>query len=61
MANPAPLSLLDLGLHWGLVCSVPQLFVGDSLWPSDVENVSETSVGECLEFVGAGLGHPPRF
>ena len=61
MANPAPFSLLDFSLHWGLICCCPQLFVGDSLWPSDVEDVSEASVGKSLKFVGAGLGHSPRF
>ena len=61
MANPAPFPLLDFCLHWGLICSCPQLFIGDSLWPSDVEDVSEASVDECLNLVGAGLDHSPRF
>ena len=61
MANPAPFPLLNLQLHWGLVGVVPQFFVGDCLWPSDVSYVPKTSVGESLEFVGVGLGHSPRF
>ena len=61
MSNPAQFSLFDLDLHWDLSCFFPQVFIGYNLWPSDVGHVSKTSVGECLEFVGVGLGHSPRF
>ena len=49
MADPSPFPFLDLGLDWGVSGPVPQLFVGDDFWPLDIEDVSETSVGECPE------------
>jgi hypothetical protein len=38
-------------LNWGLVGLLPELFVGNLLRPSDVEDVPETVVNEHLEFV----------
>lgn len=61
MACPALFTLLDFELHWGLVCSRPEPLIGDSVWPSNIEKVSETSVDESLELVCVGRGHVPRF
>ena len=52
VADPSPLSFLDLLLNGDLLCSFPEVLVGDHLWPSDVQNVAETSVDERLQLVG---------
>ena len=52
MADPSPLSFLDLLLDGGLPCSVPEVFVGDHLWPFDIEDVAKASVDERLQLVG---------
>ena len=59
MTYPAPFSLLYFWFYGHLLCSGPQVSVGDDFWPSDVEDGSETSVDECLQFVGVGFGCMP--
>ena len=61
MADKSPFPFHDVSLDWGLSGPVPQFFIGDDFRPLDVENVSETSVGECLEFLGVCFGYTPGF
>ena len=52
VANPSPHpsdNLLDDGV---LVCPLPQVFVADLLWPSDVEDAVKAAVDEGLQFAG---------
>ena len=48
---PPPFSPFQFFLNWGLVGLLPELFVGNLLRPSDVEDAPETVVNEYLEFV----------
>nr|KAG5699968.1 hypothetical protein BaRGS_001787 [Batillaria attramentaria] len=43
VSNPAPLPPQDLLGRWFLPRSLPQLFVPDLLWPSDVEDAPQTA------------------
>ena len=59
MADPSPLSLPDLDVHWVLVCPCPQVGVWHSVEPSQVEDLPETSIDEGLDLCGAGVDDPP--
>ena len=51
VVNPSPppsSSLLGDGV---LVCPLPQVFVADLLWPSDVEDVGKAAVNEGLQLI----------
>ena len=48
---PPPFSPFYFFLNWGLVGLLLELFVGNLLRPSDVEDTPETVVNEYLEFV----------
>ena len=51
MSNPAPLPLQNLLGHWFLSRSLPQIFVWDHLWPSDVIDAPQTCVDKCLNLL----------
>ena len=51
VSDPAPLSLQNLICYWLLSRSLPQLFIWEHLWPSDVVDALETGVEECLDFL----------
>ena len=48
MADQAPFFPLDLKVKKVLSSSSPYFFVGDTVWPLDVEYVLEKSVYKCL-------------
>lgn len=39
--------------------TIPQVCLGDLIGPSDVEDMAQTSVDDCLNFVGDGVCHAP--
>ena len=59
MADPSPFSFLDLLFDGNLPSSLPEVLVGDHLWPSDFEDVAEASVDEGLQLVGVNLCGTP--
>ena len=48
MANPFPLPLFNGGGDWFLSRPLPEILVGNSVWPSDSKDVAEASVDEHL-------------
>jgi hypothetical protein len=48
---PPPFSPFQFFLNWGLVGLLPELFIGNFLRPSDVEDAPKTVVNEYLGFV----------
>jgi hypothetical protein len=56
---PPPFSPFYFFLNWGLVGLLLELFVGNLLRPSDVEDTPETVVNEYLEFVRSRLLYLP--
>ena len=48
VANPSPLPSGNLLGDGVLVCPLPQIFVADLLWSSDVEEVAKAAVYEGL-------------
>ena len=51
MANPRPFPFTDLHLNRALTSLVPEVGVGNDVWPSDVDDVSEASVDEDLQLM----------
>ena len=61
MANSFLLPLLDLPFYWWLIYCLPQIFVGDVIRPSDVNDAPQTLVDKDLEFVQEALCCSPGF
>ena len=59
MADPSPFPFLDLLFDGDLSGSLPEVLVGDHVWPSDVEDVAEASVDEGLQLVAVSLCGAP--
>ena len=59
MANPFPLSLFDGSGDWFLSSPLPEILVGNSVWPSDSEDVAEASVDKHLQFMVERFGAFP--
>lgn len=60
MSYPIPLSCLDGVPYWSLVCPVPQVFIGDSVGPSDAKDpLSQACVDEDLQLVLQPFGECP--
>ena len=55
MADPSPFPFLDLLLDGDLPSSLPEVLVGNHLWPSDVKDVTVASVDKGLQLVGVCL------
>ena len=47
-----PLPFFDLHFNGALTSLVPEVGVGNDVWPSDVDDVSEASVDKGLQLVG---------
>ncbi|KAH3752603.1 hypothetical protein DPMN_187224 [Dreissena polymorpha] len=50
VANQPSTSLNNVFLNWLLLCSSPHFFVGDLVWPADLENLDKAGVDEDLTF-----------
>ena len=61
VSDPAPLPLQNLLGHWFLSCLLPQIFVWDHIWPSDVIDVPQACVDKCLNLPQHCLCLPPSF
>ena len=61
MANPPPFPFSDLHFNGALTSLVLEVSVGNDVWPSDVDDVSEASVDKGLQLVDFGLGISPCF
>ena len=57
VTDPAPLPASDLLVDWLLSRPLPQLYVADLLWPSDVKDASKTHVDEGLDLLQGGFCH----
>ena len=51
MADPPPFPFCDLQFNGVLTSLVPEVCVGNDVWPSDVDDVSEASVDKGLQLV----------
>ncbi|KAH3712210.1 hypothetical protein DPMN_071893 [Dreissena polymorpha] len=51
MANPFPLHLFNGGGDWFLSRPLPEIQAGNSVWPSDLKDVTDAYVDEHLQFV----------
>ena len=51
MADPPPFPFTDLHFNRALTSLVPEVSVGNDVWPSDVDDVSEASVDEGLQLM----------
>ena len=47
----SPFPLQNLFCYWFLSRSLPQFFIWDHLWPSDVVDAPQIGVEECLDFL----------
>ena len=54
MADPPPFPFSDLHFNGALTSLVPEVVVGNDVWPSDVDDVSEASVDKGLQLVVLG-------
>ena len=52
MAGPPPFPFSDLHFNGALISLVPEVSVGNDVWPSDVDDVSEASADKGLQLVG---------
>ena len=59
MSYPIPLSCADGVPDWSLVCPAPQVFIGDSVGPSDAKEPSHACVDEDLQLVLQPFGESP--
>ena len=60
MGDPLPFLFSDFHFNGALTCLVPEVGVGNDVWPADVD-VSEASVDKGLQLVGVLLGSSPCF
>lgn len=51
MADPPPLLFFDLHFNGALTSLVPEVVVGNDVWPSHVDDVSEATVDKGLQLV----------
>ena len=51
MADPPLFPFTDLHFNRALTSLVPEVGVGNDVWPSDVDDVSEASVDEGLQLM----------
>ena len=51
MADPPPFPFSDLHFNGTLTSLVPKVVVGNDVWPSDVDDVSEASVLLCYVYL----------
>ena len=51
MADPPPFPFTDLHFNGALTSLVPEVGVGNDVWPSDVDDVSDASVDEGLQLM----------
>ena len=51
VANPTPLSAMDLCGHWFLMWCLSQVFVSLLVWPPDTKGFAQTAVDESLELM----------
>lgn len=59
MIDSFPLPFLHLLFNRSLLCPLPEVFVGDLFWPSNVEDAAVASVDESLQLVGVSLCGAP--
>ena len=52
MVDPLPFPFSDLHFNGALTSLVPEVGVGNVVWPSDGNDVSEASVDKSLQLVG---------
>ena len=52
MANPPSFPFSDLHFNGALTSLVPEVSVGNDVWPFDVDDVSKASVDKGLQLVG---------
>ena len=52
MVDPPPLPFFDFHFNGDLTSLVPEVGVGNDVWPSDVNYVSEASGDKGLQLVG---------
>ena len=61
MANPPPFPFSDLHFNGALTSLVQEVVVGNDVWPSDADDVSDASVDKSLQLVDVSLGSSPCF
>ena len=61
VANPTPLSSMNLCGHWFLVCCPAQALTAYLVWPLDTEDFAQIAVNKSLELMECWQSHSPSF